>query len=292
MVSKGYGIFSGRLVKLLSGSRFQVSLMMMFDMNDPILKLGEPPKEMAIRAFADLPSCRPEDFEDVRTYFAGGGDDTSFSESATQKIAPAKVSPRKLKAAERCHEQLSGIVKYGVIEILRAFLKSRKEEFDIAAIKDSIKALTARDGMEPVAELLKPLYLKGSRMMTERQLKSVAENLYIYMRPHLKVRAPKAKQSAKSGAKKEKGKKTRTMARQLKDFMLFVASRNGAGIQRRGAYAVAHDYWLSKGATLAAKAKASGEAKGYSSYVTLANAYRQLPAAKLPLRTCRASASL
>ena len=162
MVSKGYGIFSGRLVKLLSGSRFQVSLMMMFDMNDPILKLGEPPKEMAIHAFSDLPSCRPEDFEDVRTCFAGGGDDTSFSESAIQKIAPAKVSPRKLKAAERCYEQLSGIVKYGVIEILRAFLKSRKEEFDIAAIKDSIKALTARDGMEPIAELLKPLYLNAA----------------------------------------------------------------------------------------------------------------------------------
>ena len=177
-------------------------------------------------------------------------------------------------------------LRKGFIDILRSFLESRDDEFDVEAIEATIRELTESRNEDVVANVLKPLYIKESGVLTEQRLKTVAENLYDFLKPHLKIRKPKTAPKRTSGDSSFKGPKTKTMDRQLKDFMNFVAARKYAKGRGKpaGTYELANNFWCHNKTAFEASAKASGEARGYGNYRVLANAYNTLRAEKARIR--------
>ena len=188
-------------------------------------------------------------------------------------FAPKRRAPTRMEAA--------AALRKGLVDILRSFLENGSEEFDVEAIESSIRELTENRSPDAVADMLRPLYIKASGILTEQRLRTVAENLYGLMKPHLKLRMPK-KRPVASGKPAYRGPKTKAMDRQLKDFIDFVSANRytKGGLKPRGTYELANAFWNRNRKAFDANAEADGEKRGYGNYRVLANAYINLPASR------------
>ena len=91
---------------------------------------------------------------------------------------------------------------------------------------------------------------------------------------HINPTSPKKKHNPKRGVG-GKGPKTEFMERQLKVFKQFLAAFNYAGDVKK-LNALATQCWYKNKAKWDAAAKSSGQIKGYSNAIILANAYRRI----------------
>ena len=91
---------------------------------------------------------------------------------------------------------------------------------------------------------------------------------------HINTTSPKKKHNTKRGVG-GKGPKTIFMERQLKIFKHFLTTLNYAGDVKK-LNALATQCWYKNKAKWDAAAKATGQLKGYSSAIILANAFRRI----------------